>query len=360
VAERSDAAQRTEEPTPKRLEEALRKGDAPRSQEITTAVMFLAALVVFAFLAGPAAKSLLRIGAAFLDRPHEFVVDGEALARLYGSLAFRIGAALGAIAFVFLAAAAAANAAQARLVLNFERLAPALSRLSPIEGFKRIYGSAALFNLLKGFFKIFIVGAILAKALWPDRGLLIGLVEAGEAGLLSAVSREILKLLALVALAMAAIAGLDYAFTRRSWKRRLRMTKEEVRRELKETEGDPVIRGRLRRERDMRARRRTLAAVRDATVLIMNPTHFAVALRYDPDRDAAPVCLAKGLDDLALRMRFTAEESRVPVVENPPLARALHAAAEVDAEIPVEHYAAVAEVIGFILRRDAQSGAPAS
>lgn len=351
MADRSDAAQRTEEPTPKRLEDALRKGDAPRSQEITTVFMFLAALLVFAFLAGPAAKSLVKIGADFLDHPHEIVVDSGALARLYGSISLKVGAALGVIALVFVAAAAAGNAAQARPVFNFSRLAPALSRLSPIEGAKRIYGSAALFNFLKGVFKILIVGAILAKGLWPDRGLLVDLVQSSEARVVSAASREILKLFGLVVLAMTLIAGLDYAWARRTWKERLRMTKEEVRRELKETEGDPAIKGRLRRERDTRSRRRMLVAVKDATVLIMNPTHYAVALRYEPDKDAAPVCVAKGLDELALRMRLVADDNRVPIVENPPLARVLHATAELDAEIPVEHYEAVAEVIGFILRK---------
>lgn len=351
MADRSDAAQRTEEPTPKRLEEALQKGDAPKSQEIVTVSMFLAALAGFAWLSGPAAERLSGLGAAFLDHPHEFAVDGAALERLFGSISFRIGAALGAVALLFVAAAAASNFAQARPVLNFERLSPKFSKLSPLEGFKRIYGSAALFNFLKGVFKILIVGAILAKALWPDRELLVGLVNSGESGVLAAANKELIKLLGLAAFAMTAIAGLDYAWARRSWKERLKMTKDEVRRELKETEGDPVIKGRLRRERDARARRRTLAAVKDATVLIMNPTHYAVALRYDPEKDAAPVCVAKGLDELALRMRLVANDNRVPVVENPPLARALHAAAELDAEIPVEHYEAVAEVIGFIMRK---------
>lgn len=358
MADRSDAAQRTEEPTPKRLEEARRKGDAPKSQEIVTVVMFLAGLLAVAFLAAPLAREIVRIGAAFLDRPHEFAVDAAALARLYGAISLKVGAALAAVALVFIAAAAAAHAAQARPVFNFERLAPALSRLSPIEGAKRIYGSAALFNFLKGVFKIAIVATILAASLWPDRGLLVDLIGAGEASLLSAANRELLKLLGLVALAMAAIAGLDYAFARRSWKARLRMTKEEVRRELKETEGDPLVKGRLRRERDARSRRRTLAAVKDATVLIMNPTHYAVALRYEPEKDAAPVCVAKGLDELALRMRRVADENRVPLIENPPLARALHAAAELDAEIPVEHYEAVAEIIGFILGRSAAAAPP--
>ena len=135
------------------------------------------------------------------------------------------------------------------------------------------------------------------------------------------------------------------------------MTKEEVRRELKETEGDPQIKGRLRQLRETRARKRMIAAVKDATVLIMNPTHYAVALDYEMESSAVPLCVAKGVDDLALRMRDAAEENNVPVVENPPLARALHASVEVDEEIPIEHYEAVAKVIGFIMRK-ARSAPP--
>lgn len=152
---------------------------------------------------------------------------------------------------------------------------------------------------------------------------------------------------------MAVIAALDYAWSRHEWKKRLRMTKEEVRREMRESEGDPQIKGRQRQQREARARRRMMAAVKDATVLIMNPTHYAVALKYDASANAAPLCVAKGLDDLALRLRARAEESHVPVIENPPLARALYAAVEIDEEIPVDHYEAVAKVIGFVMGKTA-------
>lgn len=348
MAER-DEAERTEEPTQKRRDDARKKGDAPKSQEIVAAVMTAAALLGFALLAGPAAKSVGRAGAAFLDHPHEFAVDGGSLQRLFAAIAAELGLALGGLAALFVVAAVLANAAQALPVFNPARLAPNLGKLSPIEGVKRIYGPAALFNFLKGLLKIAIVGAILVYALWPDRALLAGLVGSGEDALLEASAAALMKLLGLTVGAMAAIAGVDYAFQRRAWLKRLRMTKEEVKRELREQEGDPVIRGRLKSQREARARRRMLVAVKDATVLIMNPTHFAVALKYEAGVDPAPRCVAKGADDIALRMRQVANDNRVPVVENPALARALHATAELDAEIPVAHYEAVAAVIGFVI-----------
>jgi flagellar biosynthetic protein FlhB len=228
---------------------------------------------------------------------------------------------------------------------------PQLSKISPIAGAKRVFGPSGLFNFAKGVGKLVIVAALLFFALWPDRELLVTSLTADPEMLLNMIKTLTLKLVGLTVIAMIVIAGLDYAFQRHSWKKRLRMTKDEIRRELKETEGDPQIKGRLRQLREGRMRKRMVAAVQDATVLIMNPTHYAVALGYEMGAEAAPTCLAKGLDDLALRMREAAKDHGVPVVENPPLARALYATVDVDEEIPLEHYEAVAKIIGFILKK---------
>lgn len=351
MAEQQDQAQRTEEPTPKRLEEARRKGDAPKSQEITAAVMLAAGALSLWLLSGPAARGVMSAGAVFLDHPHDFLADGAALQRLFAGVALALAGALSGVAAVVSAAALLANIGQARPVFTAERIKPSLSKLSPIAGAKRVFGPSGLFNFAKGVGKIAIVGAVLAFALWPDRDLLATSLYADSATLLSIVQGLALKLIALTVFAMAVIAGLDYGYQRHAWRKRLRMTREEVRRELKETEGDPQIKGRLRQLRESRARKRMIAAVKDATVLVMNPTHYAVALDYEMDSPAAPVCVAKGVDDLALRMRDVAEENDVPVIENPPLARALYASVDVDEEIPIDHYEAVAKVIGFIMKK---------
>jgi len=351
MAEQSDQFQRTEEPTPKRLEDARKKGDAPKSQEVTAAAMLAAGGLGLWLLAGPAANGVAAAGAPFLDRPHEFVMDGAALTRLFGAVAFKLGAALAGLGVLFATAAVLANVVQARPVFTIERMKPKLSKISPLAGAKRVFGPTGLVNFLKGVGKLIIVGLVLVFALWPDRNLLTGLVYADERQLLSITTTEILKLIGLAVMAMLVIAALDMGYQRHAWRKRLRMTKEEIRRELKESEGDPQIRARLKGQREATARRRMMVAVEDATVLIMNPTHFAVALKYDAEGDGAPVCVAKGVDDLALRMRDVANDNSVPVVENPPLARALHAAADLDQEIPLDHYEAVAKVIGFIMSK---------
>ncbi|MEK7266594.1 MAG: flagellar biosynthesis protein FlhB [Pseudomonadota bacterium] len=349
MAEAPDQHQRTEEPTPKRLDEARKKGDAPRSQEIVATVMIGAAGLALWLLAGPTANSLSATGASFLDHPHQFAVDGDSLQRLFLAIAVKAGAPLAGLALLFVVAALVANAGQALPVIAPDKIKPQLNRLSPAEGAKRLFGAVALVNFAKGVGKIVIVGGVLVFAMWPDRERLVGLPNADMRSILAVAGSEVGKLIASAVAAMSVIAALDYAWVRREWKKRLRMTKEEIRREMKESEGDPQIKGRQRQQRETRARRRMMSAVKDATVLIMNPTHFAVALKYNANAGSAPLCVAKGLDDLALRLRAAASEAGVPVIENPPLARALYAVVEIEEEIPVEHYEAVAKVIGFVM-----------
>ena len=357
MTEQQDNAQRTEDATPKRLEEARKKGDAPKSQEAIAAIMLAASALGLWLFAGPAARGIAELGAPFIDRPHDFLIDAGALQRVFAGLSVKLGTALTGLGLLFLTAALLANAGQARPVFTTERMKPSLQKISPIAGFKRVFGPSGLFNFAKGVGKLLLIGAILGFALWPERETLVTVLYSDGQSLLVIVQSLILKLLGLTVLAMIIISGLDYAFQRHSWKQRLRMTKEEVRRELKESEGDPQIKGRLRQLRDSRARQRMVAVVKDATVLIMNPTHYAVALDYDMGAQEAPICLAKGVDDVALRMRAAAEAHGVPIVENPPLARALYAAAAIDEEIPIDHYEAVAKIIGFVMRK-ARSAPP--
>ncbi len=351
MSEQQDNSQRTEDPTPKRLADARKKGDAPKSQEAIAAAMLAAGALGLAMFGGQAATDVMNTGAMFLDHPHQFLADGAALQRLWAAVAWRLAAALGLLGLIFFAVAILANVGQALPVFTASRIKPDLSKISPMAGLKRIFGPSGLFNFTKGVGKLVIVGALLFFALWPERDLLITSLTADAATLLGLMKSLILKLVVLAVVAMMVIAAFDYAFQRHTWKQRLKMTRDEVRRELKETEGDPQIKGRLRQMREGRMRKRMLAAVKDATVLVMNPTHYAVALGYEMGAETAPVCLAKGLDDLALRMREAAQEHSVPVIENPPLARALYASAEVDEEIPLDHYEAVAKVIGFIMKK---------
>jgi flagellar biosynthetic protein FlhB len=214
---------------------------------------------------------------------------------------------------------------------------------------KRIFGREAFIQFLKGLLKIVIVGAVAATVLWNERDRLDGLARLEPVALMPAVLALCVKLLIGVLAIYAFLALGDAVYQRISWINRQRMSKRELKEEYKEQEGSPEIKARLRQIRAARVKKRMMKAVPEATVVVTNPTHYAIALKYEKGM-GAPICVAKGVDSLAMRIRAVATEHGVAIVENPPLARALHASVEIDDEIPVEHYKAVAEVIGYVLR----------
>lgn len=349
MADGEDEDSKTEEPTQKKLDDAIKRGEVVKSQELSTFFVLAGATAFVAFLSQGVAGSLARSLAAFIDNADRIATDGVAMERIFLHLAGLIGGVLALPALLFLVAAIGGNAIQHRLLWTFEPLIPKLSKISPISGFKRIFSVEGVVQGIKGVAKIAIMAAAMWFALAPEIVHLQGVVATEPIGLLEITRRAALKLMGAVLVVMAFVAGLDYLFQRHRWIKRLRMTREELKEEFKQTEGNPEIKGKLRQMRMARARKRMMSAVPTATVVVTNPTHFAVALKYD-DGMKAPMVVAKGTDELALKIRAVATENAVPIVENPPLARALHAQVEIDREIPEEHYRAVAEVIGFVMR----------
>ena len=355
MAEHDDDTERTEEPTAKKLEDAFQRGDVAKSQEVTTWFMLAAAtLVLFAFASRSMGDVTRALGLMF-EHAHDMRIDADSMIALIGRLGMTLGAAVAVPAIVMIMAAVAGNLVQHRIVFSWDPVTPKLSKISPVAGFKRLFSLSSLVNFAKGLVKLLIVGTVIVATLWPDRGRLFDLLTADPA-LLMPVTRELaLKMFGASVVAFAIVAALDFAYQRHRWHEKQRMSIKELRDEYKQMEGDPAVRAKLRQIRMERARRRMMNEVPDATVVIANPTHFAVALKYETGMNA-PRCVAKGTDLVALRIRTIAEEARVPVVENPPLARALHAAVEIDQEIPSEHYRAVAEVIGYVMRQRSMVG----
>ncbi len=214
---------------------------------------------------------------------------------------------------------------------------------------KRLFSKQAIANFIKGLLKLALVGAIMTALLWPERHRLESLVAVDPAGMLAITQSLSLDMLGAVVAVLALIAAADYLFQYRQWFERQKMSMRELKEEFKQTEGDPAIKGKIKQIRQARMKKRMMAAVPQASVVITNPTHFAVALQYERGMNA-PVCVAKGVDALALKIREVAGEHDIPIVENPPLARALHGTVEIDQEVPPEHYQAVAEVIGYVMR----------
>ena len=349
MAEQSEDNEKTEDPTQKRLDEALERGDVVKSQEVSTWFVLAGATLMMVVFAGPMTSSLKATMAGLIANAHRIPADGGGLQRLFGRVGIEVIAAVAIPILLVALFAIAGNMIQHRLVWSAESLKPKFSKVSPGAGVKRLFSKTALANFVKGLLKIALIGTVLSFLLWPERKRLDTMVTLDAAAILPYTSVFALKMFGFVVVIMAFIAAADYFFQYRTWFERQKMSLQEIKEEFKQTEGDPAIKARIRRIRETRMRKRMMAAVPDASVVIMNPTHFAVALKYERG-DNAPVCVAKGIDNIALKIREVAEKNNVPVVENPPLARALHATVEIDQEIPAEHYRAVAEVIGYVMR----------
>ena len=340
---------KTEDPSQKKLEDAHKKGDVAKSQEVTTWFMLLGSGLVFATLAPMTGAGLTRELQLLVANADQFRVGSGAFGSFFSGLAQSVLVVVLAPLLVLAGFAVAANLVQHRPVLSLEPIKPKWSKVSPIQGAKRLFSSEALVNFLKGLLKIAVVGTVVMLVVWPERDRLDTMLTADPALILGFFQQIGIKIFVATLAVITVIAAADFFYQRQKWWKKQMMTVRETRDEYKQQEGDPQIKGRIRQLRQERARKRMMAAVPDATVVITNPTHFAVALKYDKSM-RSPVCVAKGVDAVALRIRALAEESDVPVVENPPLARALFRSVEIDQSIPTEHFEAVAQVIGFVMQ----------
>jgi flagellar biosynthesis protein FlhB len=349
MAEERDDTERTEDPTQKRLDEALKRGDVVKSQEVSTWFIIAGGTLVLVAFSGGVSRQLTATLRGLIANGYDIRVDGPALTYLFEKLGGDLIAML-AVPFLLLTLAAlGGNLVQHRPVWSYEVLQPKLSRISPTAGLKRLFSAQALVNFFKGLAKLLVVGSVLTAMMWPERGRLMALVRSDTAAMLPLAQSLALKLLGAVVAMLAVVAAADYLFQYRQWYERQKMSLQELKEEFKQTEGDPAIKGKMKQVRTSRMRKRMIANVPKAAVVITNPTHYSVALQYERGMEA-PVCVAKGVDALALKIRAVAGEHKVPIVENPPLARALHATVEVDQAIPPEHYKAVAEVIGYVMK----------
>jgi flagellar biosynthetic protein FlhB len=349
MAEEQDKSEKTEDPTQKRLDDAHKRGDVVKSQEVNTWFVIAGATLVLIAFSNGMGQGISTTMRGLIANSHAISLDAPALPGLFKKIGIELVAAMAIPFLLLMLAAFAGNAIQHRLVWSFEALTPKLSKISPQAGLKRLFSKQALANFAKGLVKLALVGSVLTALMWPERDRLIALVRADPATVIPLTQSLALKLLGAVVAILAVMAAADYLFQYRQWYERQKMSVRELKEEFKQTEGDPMIKGKIRQLRQSRMRKRMIAAVPKASVVITNPTHYAVALQYEAGMNA-PVCLAKGVDALALKIREVAGEHSIPVVENPPLARALHATVEIDREIPAEHYKAVAEVIGYVMK----------
>jgi len=348
MADESDSTDKTEDPTQKRLDDAHEKGDVAKSQEVNTWFVLAGATLVLSSFSGSIGGGIMMPLRNLVANSWMIRTDGAGLLALSQNLGYALIAVLGVPFLMFALAAIAGNMIQHRMVWSAESMTPKFSKISPGAGFKRIFGKQGAANFLKGLFKVIALAVVMTAVLWPERYRLESMVRFDVSSIMVVTVSLTLKLMGAVVAMLAIVAIADFFFQYRTWFERQKMSLQDMKMEYKQSEGDPHIKGKLRQLRQQRMKKRMMAAVPQASVIITNPTHYAVALRYERGMPA-PICVAKGVDTLALKIREIAGKHDIPIVENVPLARALHASVEVDDEIPVEHYHAVAEIIGYVM-----------
>lgn len=350
MSEQTDDAQKTEEPTQKKISEARKRGNVARSQEVNTWLMLFAGAVIIAMVAPGMMSDISSIALIYIERPHEYGFDTGNLPGLLLRTIMAVGSALAIPATFLVAIALTTGVVQNGLVFSPKALEPKIEKISPLGGLKRFATWRQWIEFFKGLLKIGIVGTIAVLLLMPEFKRIDILPTMDLLAVLALLQVLVLKLMTYVLGVLLVVAFLDVMFQRMNHRKQLRMTKQEVKDEFKQAEGDPHVKGRLRQIRMDRARQRMMQSVPEADVVVTNPTHFAVALKYKQDDMEAPVLVAKGQDLIAQKIREVAEEHGIPIVENKPLAQALFKSVELDQEVPTEHYKAVAEVISYVWR----------
>jgi flagellar biosynthetic protein FlhB len=354
MAESSDKDSKTEEPTEKKVRDALDQGNIPVSREAPIFASMAALMVIQTFLIGQGVQQLTQSLKSLLDDPDGFPLNTAAdalnLLTVVGLEALRFLMPLVVTLAMFgLAASLLQNAPS----MVLQRIMPDPSRISPLSGWSRLFGTQGLVEFAKSVFKLTSVAAVVAFVLRSSEARAFEAMYTDPVALPEMILSIAMRIVSAICIATIVLVALDLAWSRFHWRRELRMTKQEIKDEHKQAEGDPLIKARLRSLARDRSRQRMITSASRATLVIANPTHFAIALRYNREENPAPLVVAKGMDVIALKIRKVAEENRIPVIENKALARALYEAVQVDQVIPAEFFRPVAEIIYFLQSKQA-------
>lgn len=357
MADSVDKDSKTEEATEKKIRDTIEQGKLPHSRETALLASFLAILIYTVFYAKDAFVDLGMFLSMFLEKPEAWPLATESdVITLYKSVMLAIARAVASLLVLLVVAGIGASVFQNMPRFVAERIRPQFSRISLAKGWNRLFGLQGFVEFLKSLAKLGFATVVLVFTLSQDhRRLLAGMITnpLEFAMVIRGISVDILVAIVFV---IALIAAADLVWSRFNWKQEMRMSKQEVKDEFKQSEGDPIVKSRLRSLARDRSRRRMIAAVPRATLVIANPTHFSIALKYVREEDSAPVVLAKGQDLVALKIREIAREHNIPVFEDVALARSMYKQVSVDSVIPSQFYQAVAELVRVVYSRKAQAG----
>lgn len=349
-SEQADDSQKTEDPTPKKLEESRKKGQVALSREINNWVMLFTGTIVVLVIGPHAMSALTRHMKTYIEKAY-------VMPSVPGGFGFVLGesfwAVLGILTLpllILMVAAFLGPFLQIGPLFAPDVIKPDFSKISPMQGFKRLFSMRSIMEFVKGLLKLSIIGFVGFLLLKPFYSGVDHMIGLSVMSMMNEMQIMVLRLMTGILVVLLVVAVIDLVYQRYEHYKKMRMTKQELKDEYKQTEGDPHVRAKLRQLRQQKASARMMQAVPKADVIITNPTHYSLALQYNPDEMDAPVLIAKGIDEVAMRIREVAKEHDIPLYENKPLARVLFDTVEIDQMIPAEHYKAVAEVISYIFK----------
>jgi len=352
MADEADKDSKTEAATDKKIRDAIEKGNIPFSREAPIFASLAGLLVILVFLTKQNVKVLSEKLAVFIDHPRGFSLEhGADAVFLIQAVTLEVGRFLVPIILVLTVCGLASSVLQNVPRVAYDRIKPQWSRISPASGWKRIFGRQGQVEFLKSVFKFFTIAIVSILLLQSEQYKVVNAMFSDPSLVPELVLTMAIRLVSAVSIATIVLVAADLVWSRLRWQRDLRMSRQEIKDEHKQMEGDPLVKARLRSLAQDRSRKRMLAAVPRATVVIANPTHYAIALRYNREETSAPLVLAKGMDLVALRIRETAERHGIPVIEDKALARSMYDHVEVDQMIPPDFYRAVAQILFFVFTR---------
>lgn len=352
MSDSADKESKTEAPTDKKIRDAIEKGNVPVSREAPIFASFVALLIILVFVTKQRVSALAEKLALFIDNPRSFsLATGTDAAFLIQTVALEAGYFILPMVLVLMIAGLSSSILQNVPQVVYERIRPQWSRISPMSGWSRIFGRQGQVEFLKSVFKFFTIAIVSILLLQSEQYKVVNAMFSDPSLVPEMILTMAIRLVSAVSIATIVLVAADLLWSRFRWQRDLRMSRQDIKDEFKQAEGDPLVKARLRSLAQDRSRKRMLAAVPRATVVIANPTHYAIALRYNREETTAPLVLAKGLDLVAIRIRETAEKHGVPVVEDKALARSMYDHVEVDRMIPPDFYRAVAQILFFIFTR---------
>ncbi|MBD7964274.1 flagellar biosynthesis protein FlhB [Fictibacillus norfolkensis] len=344
------SGEKTEKATPKKRQESRKKGQVAKSADINAALVLFASVMFLSFMGSWMGQRLLHLLAYSLDKKLLYHVTESSIPKLFWELSLEVAIIIAPVMIAAMIAGVLGNYLQVGFLLSTEAIQMKLERINPLSGFKRIYSVRALVELSKSMLKILLIGGVTFFILWSERDIYLRMSLVSIESSLPVFGGLAVKMGFAASLVLLFLAFLDYMYQKYDFEKNIRMSKQDIKDEYKKSEGDPKIKGKIKEKQRQMAMRRMMQEVPKADVIITNPTHYAICLKYDDNSMDAPVVVAKGVDLIAQRIKEIAKEHNVAVVENKPLARTLYARVEIGHVIPEDLFKAVAEILAFVYR----------